>query len=630
MFNHQSVINGDTMNKIFALVSNIAIFLILFSIVSACTTPVVFNNYNVPINLYGGGRLDIKYSWYPLDATVVDYVMSVNNSNNQGLNLDFIPNPSLSGYVSPLTVSVNANEQKNVNLQVNIAGNDKGGQIIVNGKCADNTPISEGTMFVSIDGRGDSIVPCDNSDWSCGLPGQCENCDQKDGCVDGYHRDYWCSASKSSCLYKLDSCTYNNSYCCSKIGGICNNNICVVSTFSINLPLNITNETGKSKSATIKLYMPGTSQIVNTSTINGYGVISSPNATVDFGLEYDSSILNILFRNLNLVNLTGTLRMMLDTVSTTLPDATLLKAYKVSTSLTSFDGSLKFKYASLPFINEQGLAIYKCSSFNTTSNTCNENWVKQSTTRYPNDDIVSTEITSFSVYALGESQITTTTTTTTSTTTTTTSGSSSSDSNSYSGSSYSGGGRYTTTTIRTTTTIAECTCDSWTNLACGESPCDQTQMKQQRTCNPSGCNIESQCVVDDSCNTQQVNETQNETQMASQTTGLFVLPNLSQYTYPVVGIIILAGAGIAVWKLNGRIKGIFPSYKYSSSRSSKKGNVTVNVQTPKYLEVKMVEKPKVEVIKPEEKPKVSLEAKNRTIEEMRNRALEMDKKMKRK
>ena len=390
------------------------------------------------------------------------------------------------------------------------------------------------------------------------------------------------------------------------------------------MPINVTNVAGTPISATIKLYQPGSSIVVNTSTINGYGIITSPNATVDLGLEYDSSILNLLIRNLNLVNLGSTLKVTIDPVSSTLPNANFIKAYQVSTSLSNISGALKFKYSSLVFSNEQALVIYKCNSFNKTSNACNDNWIKQSAAKYPNDDIISTEITSFSAYALGESTEITTTTTTTSTTTTTTGSSNNGNSHSY------GGGTRTTTTVRTTTTLTECTCDPWSNSGCGMSPCDQTQMKQLRVCNPSGCNLESQCVVDNSCTTPQLNETENKTNSASNPTGLFVLPDLSQYVYPVTGLIVLAVAGIAIWKFNGRIRDSFSSYKIPTNKSSKKGHVTVNIDGPKYLEVKMTEKPKVEMIKPVGKPIINKEAKNRSFEEMRNRALQLDKKMKRK
>jgi hypothetical protein len=607
------------MKKIFTFVSSILAYLMIVSLVSACTSPTLYNKYGTPINIFFGEET-ITYSDYPPEATVVNYIFSIKNNDDQGLNLTITPSSDLLNYVWESTYTLGANEQKEENLLVNIAGNDKIGEIYVTGLCDDGLPIGEGTIRLFIDGRGDSTQNCKGTKNSCGLPGQCQNLYDLDGCYDGKKREYYCLSNQPK---YTSSCT---SYCCNLIGGTCRSGECDVPHYSINLALNVTNLNGQPNSGIIKLYEPGTSRVANTSTINGYGIIASPNATVDFNLEYNSSILNILVRNLDLEELSNTLQITLNDVSTSIPNVTLIKAYYISTSLSPIDGTLKFKYSGLSYGNEQGLFIYKCSSFNTTSSTCNGTWVKQDMTKNTVDDIASTEITSFSVYALGESQITTTTTTTATTTTTT---GSSSDGNNDDGNRYSGSSGRSTTTTRPTTTITQCTCDSWSNSGCGISPCDQTQMKQQRTCNPSGCNIESQCVVDDSCTTiQGVNETENQI-TSKQPTGLFVLPDLSQYIYPISGIIILTGAGIAVWKLNGRIRGIFPSYKFSSSRSSKKGHVTVNVESPKYLEVKVKEKTK-EVTKPVEQPRVNIEARNKSIEEMRNRALEMDKKIKRK
>jgi hypothetical protein len=44
-----------------------------------------------------------------------------------------------------------------------------------------------------------------------------------------------------------------------------------------------------------------------------------------------------------------------------------------------------------------------------------------------------------------------------------------------------------------------CPCTDWTDNQCGASPCATNEMKQTRTCNPSGCDAESQCVASDIC-----------------------------------------------------------------------------------------------------------------------------------
>lgn len=44
-----------------------------------------------------------------------------------------------------------------------------------------------------------------------------------------------------------------------------------------------------------------------------------------------------------------------------------------------------------------------------------------------------------------------------------------------------------------------CTCGSWINGTCGAGSCSTEERQQTRTCTPSGCNVTSQCVYDSSC-----------------------------------------------------------------------------------------------------------------------------------
>jgi len=44
-----------------------------------------------------------------------------------------------------------------------------------------------------------------------------------------------------------------------------------------------------------------------------------------------------------------------------------------------------------------------------------------------------------------------------------------------------------------------CSCSEWTNDACGTGSCSSSQMHQIRSCTPSGCDQETQCVDDASC-----------------------------------------------------------------------------------------------------------------------------------
>ena len=55
----------------------------------------------------------------------------------------------------------------------------------------------------------------------------------------------------------------------------------------------------------------------------------------------------------------------------------------------------------------------------------------------------------------------------------------------------------------TTITVKDCTCSPWTNQGCGLNGCSPTEMHQTRTCTPSGCDNETQCVPDPvTCDTQ--------------------------------------------------------------------------------------------------------------------------------
>jgi hypothetical protein len=46
---------------------------------------------------------------------------------------------------------------------------------------------------------------------------------------------------------------------------------------------------------------------------------------------------------------------------------------------------------------------------------------------------------------------------------------------------------------------SECSCTLWVNQGCGKDGCTSNQMYQTRTCTPSGCDVQSQCVYDSSC-----------------------------------------------------------------------------------------------------------------------------------
>lgn len=49
------------------------------------------------------------------------------------------------------------------------------------------------------------------------------------------------------------------------------------------------------------------------------------------------------------------------------------------------------------------------------------------------------------------------------------------------------------------TTPSDCNCTPWISIGCGLSPCSSTEMKQERNCTPSGCDIEERCIEHPLC-----------------------------------------------------------------------------------------------------------------------------------
>src|SRR3989344_5129212 len=58
----------------------------------------------------------------------------------------------------------------------------------------------------------------------------------------------------------------------------------------------------------------------------------------------------------------------------------------------------------------------------------------------------------------------------------------------------------TTPTLTPTSTPQVCTCGPWSFFGiCDDGACDVDERPQRRTCNPAGCNLESQCAFDPTC-----------------------------------------------------------------------------------------------------------------------------------
>ncbi|MDI6826210.1 MAG: hypothetical protein QMD36_03390 [Candidatus Aenigmarchaeota archaeon] len=596
------------------------------------------------------GKLIVHADDYP-NATSVVYNLTLRNDNEFPVIVSFVKSGNIQTLITILEdgFTMEPAEMKDVGLEISLTGPATASGTITVGFTpseGQGMPVTYG-VDVTIYGRGGGTTKkCAGTKTSCGTYPDCKDLTKLDGCYNGYKRSYYCSNNQPK---YSESCT---DYCCQQFYGSvgkCQSGVCKgqASPPPVKLVLNITNGLGGTRSAKITLYIPGTSTIVNTSTINGYGTIHSSNSTVDFMMEFDSSILIVLLKSLNLTKLSGTSQIIIDVVPTSIPNVSLIKAYKISIPSTfSFTGIiLKIKYSTLSFGNEQGLAIYKCGSYNDLTNVCNDNWVKISATRDTVNDIISAELSSFSVYALGESQQTTTTTTTLQTTTT----------QSSSSSSRSSGGTTTTTTIPETQGSLTCSDDDGTNYEnkgtctldgstytdfcssntalrefyCSDSICAMEEKdcdaycKEKHGQNQTGTCSQGACVCKEIVIVEEVKEE------GKKPTGLFIDilgASIASNAFTIGTVVVLASFGIFGWRYQDRLKQFFTSTSHGKS----KGSYSITRETPRvgYVEIKPVKK---EIEQPKEQPRappIGNDVKNKVIEEIRKRAIEEDRKFK--
>jgi hypothetical protein len=194
---------------------------IFFQIVLACTTPIVYNEYGVPISFYGG-ILTINGSKYPSNQKIITYNLTVNNTNKfNSITLTLTPSSDLLNYVYGSTVTVPARWKGSIGINVYVDGLSKGGDLYVDGHCDNGLPIPEGVIYVSVIGRGNSNPQfCGNTKTSCGVYPDCRDLSNLDGCYDGYKRTYYCAGNT---VQYSKVCT---SYCCQSFteDGYCTGN----------------------------------------------------------------------------------------------------------------------------------------------------------------------------------------------------------------------------------------------------------------------------------------------------------------------------------------------------------------------------------------------------------------------
>ena len=432
-----------TEKKLFLFVFSITLFFVLaqsaYSMKVYCPPPMII--------VYADN--------YPDSMTSVTYYIKLENLNNFPVTIDITKSGDASSLLSITETNfvLQPSEVKNVNIVVNLNGPTYTSGLVLFSWSNGDESYSPCDMGIGIYGR--SVPPsgkCGNSMVSCGQYPNCKNLYQEPVCVNGKHANYWCSVNE------VKSNSYCDAPCCSLIGGTCQSGNCVVpQPPQKNITVNVTNG-NIPRSVSIYLYTPGTSNLLNSANITGLGMVAYTNSTSDFKLEHDSK-LSILLKNLNLDGITSTGNIILDSVSPTIPNVTLKRAYKISVpSSFSFTGiTLTIKYSDLS-VNENSLNLYRCGNYNLVTNTCNDTWIPKSMTKV--NGFVIADLDSFSAYAIGESQTTTTTTTIPGATTTTVYSGGSSDGSGGGGGGGGGGssgGSPTTTTIKTTTTLAPTT-----------------------------------------------------------------------------------------------------------------------------------------------------------------------------
>lgn len=128
--------------------------LVLFPGVLGCTAPVFFNEYDVPIPMFGIGLTTINASKYP-DATTIDYEFAVMNANNQSLTVLITPSEVLEDYIEAKNITVGPDEKIDVSLKVDLISPPSIGSLQVVGICEDGTESVVGTVNVALTGRGE-------------------------------------------------------------------------------------------------------------------------------------------------------------------------------------------------------------------------------------------------------------------------------------------------------------------------------------------------------------------------------------------------------------------------------------------------------------------------------------------
>jgi len=229
---------------------------------------------------------------------------------------------------------------------------------------------------------GDS-TRCEGTTTSCGLDGNCLDLTGLIYCVDG-------RIVETICRYNRPRNRTTSTPC-----------------KNINFDLNVKDENGLNVPINLTLYKPGTNDTVKKFEINGSGSINTFEEKIDFNIDYDNSNLMIKVKNLDIESLNSTSpSIIIDSkVEPNIPGVNVYIAYKVElpSEFTYSSITLSVKYSDITVEDENNLTFYRCGSFNSTTNECNEEWSTIDTSVLDTTNkIASITISNFSVYALGE------------------------------------------------------------------------------------------------------------------------------------------------------------------------------------------------------------------------------------
>ncbi len=215
---------------IFLLVAfgSMGLLYLLFSIPSAravaCGNPLIYNEFGVPVNYYGG-LIFVNGTKFPSSQKLIPFNLSAYNPTLQSMTFELDPSASLFNYVYGTTVTLAAKEKRNFTINVYVDDGSKEGSLAITGACQNGIPIPEGFISFNLQGRGNAAPQtCSNSRFSCGVYPDCQDLTGFSGCYQGYNRVYSCSQNKpkysQSCSNFCCREYYGSEASCKSINGI--------------------------------------------------------------------------------------------------------------------------------------------------------------------------------------------------------------------------------------------------------------------------------------------------------------------------------------------------------------------------------------------------------------------------